>query len=202
MTDRDIKTIELIINNEQAKKKLKVLKVATDTATATAVTSKSSTPYTGMNIASAKWDRESRGSTSRGTLAQWCSKTKSPMWVARNCRTFRQSHAKGARIKIFPYICNTLKLILYDYYSNYLGSLVPYRRYCNQFRGKRELSASKRKMVGQIWRSTTILYAKEEKEINTHSVFVFSDNDALILGKTKISASFLLWQTETSKPLN
>ena len=54
MTDRDIKTIELIINNEQAKKKLKVLKVATDTATATAVTSKSSTPYTGMNIASAK----------------------------------------------------------------------------------------------------------------------------------------------------
>ena len=118
------------------------------------------------------------------------------------CRTYRQSHAKGARIKIFPYICNTLKLILYDYYSNYLGSLVPYRRYCNQFRGKRELSASKRKMVGQIWRSTTILYAKEEKEINTHSVFVLSDNDALILGKTKISASFLLWQTETLKPLN
>ena len=27
MTDRDIKTIELIINNEQAKKKLKELKV-------------------------------------------------------------------------------------------------------------------------------------------------------------------------------
>ena len=27
MTDRDIKTIELIINNEQAKKKLEVLKV-------------------------------------------------------------------------------------------------------------------------------------------------------------------------------
>ena len=27
MTDRDIKTIELIINNEQAKKRLEVLKV-------------------------------------------------------------------------------------------------------------------------------------------------------------------------------
>ena len=71
-------------------------------------------------------------------------------WRAMNLQCRSTISRKRAGIKIFPYICNTLKLILYDYYTNYLGSLVPYRRYCNQIRGKRELPASKRKMVGQI----------------------------------------------------
>ena len=95
MTDRDIKTIELIINNEQAKK-LKVLKVATDTATATAVTSNFSNPNTGMDIASRRRGRKSRGSTSRGTSAQWCSKTNSPMWLARNLPDFLTISRKGS----------------------------------------------------------------------------------------------------------
>ena len=109
MTDRDIKTIELIINNEQAKKKLKVLKVATDTATATAVFSNFSTPYTGMNIASGRRDRKSRGSTSRGTSAQWCSKTNSPMWLARNLPDFSTISRKGSADKIFSVYLQHLK---------------------------------------------------------------------------------------------
>ena len=161
MTDRDTKTIELIINNEQAKKKLKVLKVATDTATATAVFSNFSTPYTGMNITSGR--KAEKAVVQQVVVHQrdGAERQTSRCGWRGICRTFRQSHAKGARIKIFPYICNTLKLILYDYYSNYLGSLVSYRRYCNQFRGKGELSASKRKMVGQIRWTPSFLDATE-----------------------------------------
>ena len=81
--------------------------------TPAAVFSNFSTPYTGMNITSGRRGRKSvvqQVVVHQHNGAQ--RQTRRCGWRG-ICRTFRQSHAKGARIKIFPYICNTLKLILY-----------------------------------------------------------------------------------------